>query len=150
MEKDNICLIELKRTYRGAEYTIGHLYIDGKYVCDSLEDTDRGLSDDMPLEHIKELKKFCETAIPTGVYHVSMDIMSPKYHKKYPRLLNVKGYEGVLIHSGNDKDDTCGCILTGFNTVKGKVTHSREAFNKVYEKLKKARNDGRAIIIKID
>jgi len=35
--------LKLRRTYKGEAYTIGHLYINGKYFCDTLEDTDRGL-----------------------------------------------------------------------------------------------------------
>lgn len=35
--------LELKRIFRGPKYTIGKLYVDNQYVCDTLEDTDRGL-----------------------------------------------------------------------------------------------------------
>ena len=149
-EKDNICLVELKRIFRGQSYTIGHLYIDGKYVCDTLEDQDRNLDNSMSLEKIKELKIQCHTAIPTGTYVISMDIVSPKYGKKYPRLLNVKGFEGILLHSGNDENDSCGCVLCGINDIKGKVTHSRETFKKVYDILQEARNNNKSIVITIE
>ena len=33
----------LERTFRGSAYTIGKLYVDGDYFCDTLEDVDRGL-----------------------------------------------------------------------------------------------------------
>ena len=131
----------LKRIYRGQSYSIGHLYINGEYFCDTLEDTDRGLDDSMTLEHIKKLKIYCKTAIPTGTYNVTMNVKSPKYGKIMPRLLNVKGYEGVLIHSGNKAEDSCGCILVGENKVKGKVINSRIVFNKLFKILDDCKED---------
>ena len=142
--------LKLKRIFRGAEYTIGKLYADGEYVCETLEDCDRGLDDSMSLEHIKELKKFAETAIPTGTYKVTMNVKSPKYGKIMPRLLNVKGYSGVLIHSGNTADDSCGCILVGQNKIKGKVINSRVTFNKLYKLLDNVNRNGEDISITIE
>ena len=40
-------MMVLKRIYKGEDYTIGHIYIDGEYICDSIEDKDRGLNDQM-------------------------------------------------------------------------------------------------------
>ena len=48
--------ITVERTFRGPKYTIGHLYIDGKYFCDTLEDPDRGLTQEMSLQEIKKIK----------------------------------------------------------------------------------------------
>ena len=48
--------------------------------------------------------------------------------RKLPRLVNVPGYEGVLIHVGNTADDTSGCLLVGRNKVVGKVTESTATF----------------------
>jgi len=135
----------LKRIYKGPKYTIGHLYINGQYFCDTLEDVDRGLHSDMPLSEINRIKVAGRTAIPTGTYFITLGIQSPKfsdkkYEKQYgfckgylPRLLNVRGFEGILIHIGNTDTDTYGCILVGYNTVKGKVTNSTATFHKLYE-----------------
>jgi hypothetical protein len=99
--------ITLKRRFKAESYTIGALYVDGVYLCDTLEDRDRGLKHDMPIEDIIMQKVKAETAIPTGTYKVVTDIVSPKYSTreayrfcggKVPRLLNVPGYEGILIH----------------------------------------------------
>ena len=138
----------LKRIYTCPSYTIGHLYVDNIYLCDTLEDTDRGLSQDMTVEQIKKIKIQDKTAIPTGKYNILMDVISPKYSKKQyyidvcggkvPRLDNVKGYQGVLIHVGNDQYDTSGCILVGLNKVKGKVLYSKATFEKLYAILKAA------------
>lgn len=143
------CNILVKRRYKGEQYTIGSLYINGKYFCDTLEDTDRGLSEDMALSDIKAKKIYGKTAIPKGTYAVDMNTKSPKYsdYKKYPyvkefdgmmpRIMNVKGYEGVLIHSGNSDKDTLGCILVGENKEKGKVLNSRNTWINLMKELRK-------------
>lgn len=139
----------VKRTYRGPEYTIGKLYIDGQYFCDTMEDTDRGLIQSMSMSRIKAIKKPGITAIPAGTYEVTMNVVSPKYamrpayafcNGKLPRLLNVPGCEGVLIHIGNYPKDTEGCILVGKNTVKGAVMQSTATFKQLYDILKTANN----------
>ena len=49
--------LNLKRIAKTDNYTIGQLYINGKYECDTLEDTDRDLTSSMSLEEIKSKKK---------------------------------------------------------------------------------------------
>ena len=129
--------ILLKRIAKKNLYTIGKLYIDGVYFCDTIEDKDRGLSQSMSLDEIKKIKVSNETAIPTGTYNITLNVVSPKfkdrawakpYGGKVPRILNVPGFEGVLIHPGNDQDDTSGCIILGKNKVIGKVIESQATF----------------------
>lgn len=141
----------LDRHYKGQSYTIGKLYIDNEYICDTLEDTDRGLTDDMDIEKIAEKKIKCLTAIPTGKYKITLNVKSPSFSKKayyknycegyLPRLINVKGFDGILIHRGTNDDHSCGCILVGYNTIKGQLTDSQIAFEKVYDLLKSATDD---------
>lgn len=104
--------ILVKRIARKEKYTIGKMYIDGQYVCDTLEDTDRGLKKSMSLEEIKQKKVYGQTAIPEGKYQIIWSY-SNKFKKNLPLLLNVPGYEGIRIHSGNTDVDTYGCILLG-------------------------------------
>ena len=113
-------------------YCIGKLYIDGKWFCDVIEDTDRGLSDEMAEEEIIKKKIKGETAIPTGIYPVYLTY-SPKYKKKMPLIDNVKGYSGIRIHSGNTSKDTEGCLIVGKNKEVGKVLESRKTFNALYK-----------------
>lgn len=141
-------------------YTIGHMYVDGKFICDTLEDTDRGLTQNMSLASIIKLKKAGITAIPRGRYRVDMRTVSPKYSTrpkwvKYcgaimPRILNVPGYSGVLIHTGNSPSQTEGCLLVGENKVKGGLIRSTEAFEKLYPILREADRNGREIWITIE
>lgn len=148
--------LKLKRIAKTDGYTIGKLYIDGVYFCDTLEDTDRGIKQDTPLTEITQKKIKRETAIPTGTYKITMDVVSPKYSVreaykfcdgKLPRLLNVPGYDGILIHIGNYPKDTEGCILVGKNSVKGAVMNSTDTFKKLYEKLE---NNKHGLTIEIE
>ena len=124
--------LTLMRIANKSTYTIGKLYIDGCYYCDVLEDTDRGLDDDMKESEILKKKIKGQTAIPTGTYPVKITY-SPKYKKLMPLIDNVKGYSGIRIHSGNTHKDTEGCLLVGKNKEVGKVLESRKTFNALYK-----------------
>ena len=147
------------RKWKKDTYTISNLTIDGKWFSNILEDTDRGLDDSMSVTEIKKLKKPSITAIPRGTYEVTLDITSPKFYTKtfykqvcngkVPRLLNVKGFEGILIHAGNSSKDSAGCLLVGVNKVKGQVLNSRETFKELYKLLKDKHDKGEKITIKI-
>lgn len=115
-------------------YCIGKLYIDGVYFCDTIEDTDRGLKDEMTEEEILKKKVKGETAIPTGIYPVTITY-SPKYKKNMPLISNVKGYSGIRIHSGNTSKDTEGCLIVGKNKEVGKVLESRKMYNALFKQL---------------
>ncbi|MDR1984985.1 MAG: DUF5675 family protein [Prevotellaceae bacterium] len=127
--------LELRRIARKATYTIGKLYVDGKYFCDTLEDVDRGLRQSMPLCEIKRVKVMHQTAIPTGTYKVIVNV-SPAKQRLLPRLLDVPGFEGILIHRGNTDKDSSGCILVGENKVVGKVLNSTQYELRLMEILK--------------
>ena len=151
--------LELKRRYKGTGYTIGSLLVDGKYFCDTLEDVDRGLTDAMTEAEIAEKKVKGQTAIPVGVYYMTLRVQSPRFRnmKFYsdvcrgylPRILSVKGFSGVLVHCGNTSADTEGCIIIGENKVKGRVINSKATFTKLYPLLKAAadRNETIALIV---
>ena len=113
----------LKRIARKDKYTIGRLYVDGNYVCDTIEDKDRKLDQSMSEANIRNIKVYKQTAIPTGTYKVLMDTVSGTFSKKQkykefcggkvPRLHYVKGFSGILIHSGTDQNSSAGCIIVG-------------------------------------
>ena len=122
--------IDLHRKWRKKGYSIGILSIDGKRICETLEDQDRQLCENDSLKMIKEFKVYGETAIPLGRYQITWTY-SPRFKKMLPLLNGVPGFEGIRIHSGNKAKDTEGCILLGRNTEVGTVTNSRYWTNKV-------------------
>ena len=150
----------IDRKWKKQSYTMSNLYIDGKWFCNVLEDTDRNLDDSMSEDIIRILKKPSITAIPRGTYEITLDVVSPKYSRiqfykdvcngKVPRLKNVKGFEGILIHSGNTDKDSSGCLLVGHNKVKGQVINSKETFKQLYQLLQDRKNKGEKITIKIE
>lgn len=152
--------ILIDRKWKKPTYTIGRVFVNGVFECNSMEDKDRGLTQDMPLSKIKEVKVAAQTAIPAGTYKIRMDVVSPKYSLKpwyvknchgarLPRLENVPGYSGVLIHCGNTAADSAGCILVGKNDVVGMVTDSKNTFLKLYNKMYAAYKKGEKIELTI-
>jgi hypothetical protein len=115
----------VKREFFAETYTIGKLYVDGVYFCDTLENPVRPDGVKIPNE----------TAIPYGTYEVIVNF-SPKFKRILPRLLNVPMFDGILIHRGNSVKDTSGCILVGENKVKGMVLNSTPYEEKLVELLK--------------
>lgn len=151
--------LTLDRRYKKDTYSIGKLYVDGAYFCDTVEDKDRGISDKDSLEKIREVKVYAQTAIPLGTYKITMGVISPKFSQKayyksfcngrMPRLLNVKGFDGILIHKGSNANSSAGCIIVGKNTVVGGVTSSQYYFEKLYKLLDDAYKRGESIQIEI-
>lgn len=115
--------IKVDRIYKGESYTIGKMYLNGEYFCDTLEDA------------IRPVKIPNETAIPAGTYKVEVTY-SPRFKRNLPLLVDVPNYTGIRIHNGSNKDHTSGCILVGFNTAKGKLTDSRKISDQLTNLLK--------------
>jgi len=152
-------ILKLRRTAKRQLYTIGHLYINGAYFCDTIEDKDRGLNQLMPLDLIKTIKVYKQTAIPTGTYTVAMGTRSPKFSQKpaynftegrLPRLLNVPGYDGILIHAGVNQNSSAGCLIVGENKIVGQVVNSMATFRRLWKILDAAYKQGDKISIVIE
>ena len=122
--------LKLERLYKQEEYTIGKLYINDVYFCDTLEDKDRGLNNDMTLAEVLNIKVYGRTAIPTGHYKITITY-SPKFKTKLPYLNDVIGYTGIRIHNGTNHNHTSGCILVGENKVKGQLINSKNCLSKL-------------------
>lgn len=151
------------RKWPKAGYCIGRMYIDGQLICNSLEDEDRGLSDSMDERTIRNRKIYGKTAIPRGRYTIDMETVSPKFSKKefymdvcqgkLPRIKNVKGFEGILLHVADGPkgaDLLEGCIGIGLNKKVGQLCDGKETFKKVYALMKEAHDRGETIYITIE
>ena len=152
--------LTLKRTICDG-YTIGHLFLNGNELIgiNTLEDQDRGLKQSDSLTVITSMKVFGKTAIPKGTYTIILNQPSTRFSnfqkypwaKKYkgqlPRIENVPGFQGVLIHVGNTPENTEGCILIGQNKVKGKILNSVSTFDSFMAIISKYKNEKITITI---
>ncbi len=129
-------LVVTRTTYTD-ESTIGKMMVDGLFECFTLEDVPR------------KKKIWGKTAIPAGQYEVVI-ADSPRFKRKLPRLLDVPGFNGVLIHPGNTAEDTHGCILVGATASEDFIGSSRAAFKKLFAKLEQAAARGEKITIRIE
>lgn len=129
----------LTRVQLDPDVTIGELAIDGQFECYTLEDTQRAPG---------EPKVFGQTAIPMGCYRV-IRTFSPHFGKVTPRLVDVPGFEGVLIHPGNAPKDTEGCILVGMDRLDKTIGRSMLAWTALDAKIAAALDDGEDVFITI-
>ena len=128
--------LTLKRIALRQTYTIGKLYIDDDYFCDTLEDAVRDLDKDGKFDNgEKKIKE--KTAIPYGTYEIKWTY-SPRFKRYTPQLMNVPLVGGIRRHSGNQSKDTEGCLLLGENKKVGMVLNSRATINKFYPLIKEA------------
>lgn len=136
--------LTLKRIALRPTYTIGKLYIDDVYFCDTIEDAVRDLNKNGKFDN-GEKKVHSKTAIPYGIYEIKWTY-SPRFKKYTPQLMNVPSFEGIRIHAGNTSADTEGCLILGKNKQVGKVLNSRATINKFYPIIKNACSNGKVTI----
>lgn len=136
--------LTLKRIALRPTYTIGKLYIDDVYFCDTIEDAVRDLNKNGKFDN-GEKKIHSKTAIPYGTYEIKWTY-SPRFKKYTPQLMNVPSFEGIRIHAGNTSVDTEGCLILGKNKQVGKVLNSRATINKFYPIIKEACSNGKVTI----
>ena len=106
--------------------TIGSLFINGEFFCYTLEDKDRGLKQTDSVLFINAKKIFGLTAIPSGTYKLIVN-QSPKFKRMLPRILDIKGFDGVLMHRGNTAAHSLGCILIGYKKGINSIFESTKA-----------------------
>ncbi len=142
--------LTLQREPSQNETTLGKLYVDGVYQCETLEDVVR---EQMGVP-VAQWKVAGRTAIPAGTYQVQLTWsprLSPKYENKLmPIITGVEGFTGIRIHSGNTDDDTEGCVLVGKERVgNDRIVESRVAWHARYDKLEAAWRQGEGITIEV-
>lgn len=154
--------IKVKRRFLGDKYTIGSLFVNGERymvkgkVVDTMEDKNRDLNMNGRFDN-GERKVYGKTCIPFGKYEIGLDF-SQKFSKKptytafirngrMPHIRRVPSFEGILIHGGNSAADTLGCLLVGFNTIKGGLTRSLECFKHLYADIVAAMDNGEKVTI---
>lgn len=139
--------LELKRIALKPNYTIGKLFINGTYYCDTIEDKVIDLNKNGKFDD-GLTKVMHQTAIPYGTFKVVVN-HSPKFNRELPRLLDVPYFEGILIHNGSDQNSSSGCIIVGENKTVGKVTNSTFYMNNLTARIKDAQSKGETTTITI-
>ncbi len=136
--------------------TFGQLFVDGAKQCETLEDPVREVDG----ATVENWKVKGDTAIPRGRYRVVVD-RSEKFSKRasakagypvdvlMPHLLNVPGFEGIRIHSGNTEKDVEGCILVGTKRTATAILESRIAFNELFADIREALANGEQVWIEV-
>lgn len=111
--------------------TISELYIDSMFQCYILE---------LPVMS-EPLPGRC--AIPAGTYEIVIQ-WSPHFNRYNMRLVNVPGFEGVEIHTGNTPADTEGCLIVGTIQSPDYVGNSTLAYTILWSKIMAYINNGMA------
>ncbi len=122
--------IQLIREQSNHSSTEGKLFINGAFQCYTLEDKDRYLESG-------GTKVYGKTCIPRGTYEMKLT-HSNRFNRVLPQLMNVEGFTGIRIHSGNSSVDTEGCILVGTKNIDDRddwIGSSRDALASLMEKL---------------
>ena len=101
-------MLTLIRYTRTDEAILGSLYLNGAFVCYTLENADK--------------------AIPCGMYKVQ-NSKSPKFKRELPLLHNaqVPASRGIRIHVGNTVASSSGCVLVGMGRNGDRLTESTPA-----------------------
>lgn len=146
--------LEVIRFSSAKDSTLGLLFnvTDEKreFLCYTLED------------EYREEKVMHETRIPSGTYEITLRTVGgfhAKYSERFPAIhkgmlwiRDVPGFEWILIHCGNDDDDTSGCLLLGDTQTEnvksdGFVGSSTNAYKRIYPMVANAIEDGECVEI---
>lgn len=120
--------LKLIREEKLKDRCLGKLYLNGRFFAYTCEDTDRGLTSEMSLDEIKDIKIAKNTCIPTGKYRIILSY-SVKLKRYLPLILDVRGYRGIRIHKGSGPDFSSGCPLVGLDRKDIKLLKIKEAEN---------------------
>ena len=137
----------VQRLYFKENYTIGNFYVNGKFLCNTLEDKNRDLNKNGKFDN-GEVKVYGKTAIPFGRYLVTKQWWD-KHKAYYPLLNKVPNFSGIFIHGGVTADDSLGCILVGDNKIKGKLLNSAKYMQQLRTLMTQAENRNEKIWITI-
>ena len=145
--------LTLVRTQFGVDATNGILLIDNRFQSYTIED------------QYQAVKVMHETCIPEGTYDIKFRKVggfNDRYAKRYKNahygmleLQDVPNFKFILIHAGNDDDDSSGCVLTTSTQQDldldkdGFGGSSQLAYKKMYDKVAAVLLQGKSVSIEI-
>ena len=138
---DNFTVL-LERIYFKPKYTIGKIFVQGQYLCDSLE---------LPLDADGDGKTNEQNieCIPAGTYFLNLTF-SALMQKYYLEVVGVPGRTGIRIHPANFPAQLKGCIAVGRGNAAGQLIDSKYYYDKLIDKFFEAVKDNtRAAVLKI-
>jgi hypothetical protein len=117
--------------------TIGNLYLDDEWLCDTLE-----------LPYLDNQRKI--SCIPTGQYKVKLRLPKESATRDYLHLLvqDVPNRDYILFHIGNSAKDTRGCVLVGIGTEQDFVKNSTLAMELLVKEIVNLGGENINLIIK--
>lgn len=139
----------IDRKYKKSNYTIGDVYINGEWYCNSLEDTVRDGGIKIPTETAIPGNGHTINGIKAPDHYSILWTYSPKFKRNMPLVFPVPCFEGIRIHKGKNERYSAGCILFGLNTIKGQLTKSEEICEDFYKLVKDCSDRGEKIILTI-
>ena len=124
----------IRRHWYHDECTMGLFFIEYPDAltmrCYTLEDKMR----EVVGQAVSEWKVPKQTAIPCGRFQLIVDY-STRFKKYMFHVLNVPGFDGIRVHSGNDAEDTEGCPLVGNEKTDHTILQSRAALTILFSEL---------------
>ena len=142
MTTDRVILWRRMAAVAGAAATLGVATFAGQQYA-TVEDEVRVLTDCTNIACVGKVPG--KTAIPAGTYEVR-DTWSPKYRRMMLVLVDVPGFHGIRIHSGNSAEDTEGCLIPGLRATATGVAYSRAAVEKLNRDVRAKLKNGRVWI----
>jgi hypothetical protein len=136
---DNDLTFRLQRRKTAHGFTIGEVCrvaLTGD-LSDRLWYTGEDPIREIPGVPVSQWKIQDDTAIPQGRYRIIVT-HSMTFKRRLPRLIEVPGFSGILIHPGNTSQDTKGCILPGMQADARAVWQSQIAFDRWYSEIETA------------
>lgn len=134
--------IKMCRLYNNERYCISRLFDkqSGKYICDAIEDTVRDNNHNGTFDN-GEIKVYGKTAIPCGRYYVTFRKTNLAIGKKaadgcIPFVHDVPHFTDIRMHDGETEENSEGCILLGYNKVRGRVVQSEEVCLAFFQRMK--------------
>lgn len=123
------------------ERSLGKLYADDSYICETCEDADRHMEDGGE-------KVNGQTAIPRGLYKV-VNSYSHRFRKILPEVIGVPGFSGVRIHGGNSAADTLGCILVGRVRTENGIANCAATVQRIIDMIDNAEEHGEIVTLEV-
>lgn len=128
-------------TPNGEDFTLGKLFANGLFVCNTCEDADRFLENGG--KKIQDI-----TAIPRGIYDVGITF-SNRFQKPLPQLFDVDGFTGVRIHGGNTAENSQGCILVGQVRTATGIAKCADSLQRIIDMIEDCEDSGGKATIEI-